>query len=458
MLTQQIALTVTATLSFIAAVYYTHTVYQLSNPSFRLSTSPLGTFDLIKQKVLQVCALDNSDAQKLSAAEIKQRKHESPSDAIRARNAEYKTQQDNQIYALCSAIASAAYVVALYLTKKGNSDGDEMVLDGRFKQNLKAAYERCQRLREDLNQNSPEFISLVNSCGEFIESQCMKENKYEGVLQSAGMLHELQNMMSIPKEGKQQSNREFLQENLLSAIYDDYQRNSSDSLFVIASSPTFRNAIYSTVRNAGKRIFYSKELVQKVSAREALHQRELIDDLAENMLKPKWFATIQGDNYEYGPFQDFFDYLKTATSGEENTIWAELRTEFHNAIPQQLTYFWQIGSILREISSLREDEGFLRYGEQCHYNLDNLMSQINNRDDPYDRDNPYMNNDSEPPLLRDIDNFLGEFIYKSADQIRRNGFDTQKKRENHSIEDLMNFASRMRIQTENHAQKSIVST
>jgi hypothetical protein len=186
MLTQQIALTVTATLSFIAAVYYTHTVYQLSNPSFRLSTSPLGTFDLIKQKVLQVCALDNSDA--------------SPSDAIRARNAEYKTQQDNQIYALCSAIASAAYVVALYLTKKGNSDGDEMVLDGRFKQNLKAAYERCQRLREDLNQNSPEFISLVNSCGEFIESQCMKENKYEGVLQSAGMLHELQNMMSIPKE------------------------------------------------------------------------------------------------------------------------------------------------------------------------------------------------------------------------------------------------------------------
>ena len=136
MLIQEIALTVTATLTFIAAVYFAHTVYQLSNPSIRLSTSPLGTFDLIKQKVLQVCALDNSDAQKLSAEEIKQRKHESPSDAIRARNARYKTQQDNQIYALCSAIASAACVVALYLTKKGNPDGDEMVLDGRFKQNL----------------------------------------------------------------------------------------------------------------------------------------------------------------------------------------------------------------------------------------------------------------------------------------------------------------------------------
>ena len=51
------------------------------------------------------------------------------------------------------------------------------------------------------------------------------------------------------------------------------------------------------------------------------------------------------------------------------------------------------------------------------------MSQINNRDDPYDRDN-HMNNDSEPPLLRDIDNFVVSLFINQ--QTKFNGFDTQK--------------------------------
>ena len=119
-------LTVTATLTFIAAVYM-HKQYQLSNPSFRLSTSSFGTFDLIKQKVLQVCALDNSDAQNSLQKKSSKGNMRVPLMWLELAMRPKHNRQSN-LYSVQQS--HLACVVALYLTKKGDSDGDEMVLDG----------------------------------------------------------------------------------------------------------------------------------------------------------------------------------------------------------------------------------------------------------------------------------------------------------------------------------------
>jgi hypothetical protein len=416
-------------------------VYQLSKPSFQLPTPPPWTFDLIKQKGLQVCTLDNSNTQELSAEELRQKRHENPSDVIGSYNAEYKTHQYNQIYAIVSAIVSAACVVTLYLTKKlGNSVGNEMTLDQRFKHNLKAAYERCQNSRGDLNEDSRQFIRLVNLCGKFIESQCTKENKYEGVLQSAGLLYEIQNMMSIPNE-EHEENRLFLQANLLNAIYNRCQRNSPDTLFDIASSPAFRSGMVIAMAS----ILHS-ELAKQIIASEMLYDREAIDELVDNMLRPRWFARIELDNYEYGPFQDFFDYLKTATqiSGAVNTIWNELMTRIQNSSLRPLL------PTVQQIGFLRGDELFLRYDIHSHSSLDRLYTQ-------YAHSNPPVGDKKRPHFVTDIEDFIGEFIYNSAVLIRRNGFDTQREIFDNTIDDLLNFSSQMRIQTGNRTLIAIAT-
>ena len=58
----------------------------------------------------------------------------------------------------------------------------------------------------------------------------------------------------------------------------------------------------------------------------------------------------------------------------------------------------------------------------------------------------------------DIDDFIGAFIYNSALQVRLNGYDTKDKIGEHTIEDLLNDASCMRIQTGDRTQNSSLST
>jgi hypothetical protein len=447
MLYQQITLIVTAALTFITAVYYGHTVYQLSKPSFQLPTPPPWTFDLIKQKVLQVCTLDNSNTQELSAEELRQKRHENPSDVIGSYNAEYKTHQYNQIYAIVSAIVSAACVVTLYLTNKSevqttyNHGDDEMSLDEDCRQGLIEAYQAACQRATILTDGSPEFTALINFCRKFIEKQCTRENKYEGVLQSAGMLHELQNMMSIPKKGQYRRNRKFLQDQLMSAISNYRKQDLAATLFDIAQKG-FKTGMEDSIVKIIK-----SELAKRVLACQYPYSRAL-DKVVVNVLQPKWFLRIGHDNYQYGPFEGLFDYLKTATqeSGTVKTIWSELMTKIQEGLVEPLL------PIVKEIRYLQQNQPFLKYDAGTHNDLSSLTNRHANRNHNWRGDiTAYQ-------FAVDIDDFIGEFIYNSALQVRLNGYDTKDKIGEHTIEDLLNDASCMRIQTGDRTQNSSLST
>ena len=362
----------------VVAAYFAKEWYQFSNPDCEISGRSLGMRDRFWKPIVKVLQLGNVDEQRIRAKELEKGKRRTTVDEMKTCRKEHETHQHNINYMKVSAGVAVAFAIAGFVRASRRDTQsyaeDEMTLENSFTNDLIASYGACASL-DHLTQNSREFKSLVKICSDFINAQSIRDNKYEGVLQSAGMLHNLQNMMSYTKQGRFEVNRLFLKNQLLPAIYNKSQRSRNDTLLYIARmDESMKSGLLKTTYRT-----LNTNLAKKINSCNQYQNRDDINKMVAYALEPNLLEKIQRDNYAYGDFTAFFDHLKDTLKDEIHDAWALQKVSLINDLDPILRALHRIGVLAKDPQFLKYDQNSLQRTNELERRLDNMGDQIHTR-------------------------------------------------------------------------------
>ena len=385
----------------VVAAYFAKEWYQFSNPDCEISGRSLGKRDRFWKPIVKVLQLGNVDEQRIRAKELEKGKRRTTVDEMKTCRKEHETHQHNINYMIFSAVVAVVFAIAGFARASRRDTQsyaeDEMTLDGGEKASLEQAYRECQNSSTDLTVSSSNFTNLVELCSNFINTQSNSSNKYKGIMKCAGMLHHLQNAMRDVKEGQHQINRLFLREHLLNAIFNHCQHDRNTTLVLIADSVEFRLGLRDTTDDVQNSI-----LAAQIIACPQLDNRNAIDNVVRDVLKPKWFERISRDRYDYGPFVELMNFLKSPShNNSPSTIWNNLIGDILDDLAPWL-------GIVHRIGQLRRNTNFVKYDTNSHDIVHELcQDSLNTETD---------NND----FVLAIKNFIKSFIDDSLFKIGQN--------------------------------------